>query len=373
MTGKAGEIRVLKPQDLQALVEVLSRQGYEAVGPTRRHDTLVYEKLSSVNDLPVGWTSRSQNGGFRLGKRKDAAWFGYGLGQESWKKFLYPPSLRLWEARRDPEGWRFLEPAHEVPRFAFVGVRACDLAAMAVQDKVFLSGRYVDPTYQARRREAFILAVNCTEVHGTCFCASVGTGPKVASGFDLALTETLDEGRHYFVAEVGSPRGAQVLAAVPTRPALAAELKAADRRLAQAARHMDRNLDTTGLKDLLYRSYEHPHWDEVAARCLTCGNCAMVCPTCFCHTIEDNTDLTGVYTERRRRWDVCFSQDFSYIHGGSVRVSPKSRYRQWLTHKLATWQDQFGTLGCVGCGRCIAWCPVGIDITEEVQSLRAGA
>ena len=129
--------------------------------------------------------------------------------------------------------------------------------------------------------------------------------------------------------------------------------------------------ETHGLRELLQDSLEHPRWDEVAERCLTCGNCTMVCPTCFCTTVEDVTDLTGEQAERWRAWDTCFSLDHSYVHGGSVRPTGRSRYRQWMTHKLGTWWDQFGTSGCVGCGRCIAWCPVGIDITEEAAALRA--
>jgi sulfhydrogenase subunit beta (sulfur reductase) len=133
---------------------------------------------------------------------------------------------------------------------------------------------------------------------------------------------------------------------------------------------MGRTMDTKGIKELLYRNYENPRWDDVAKRCLTCGNCTMVCPTCFCTTVEDITDLTGEHVERWRKLDSCFTMDFSYIHGGSVRSSPRARYRQWMTHKLATWIDQFGTSGCVGCGRCITWCPVGIDITEETGAIR---
>ena len=137
-------------------------------------------------------------------------------------------------------------------------------------------------------------------------------------------------------------------------------------------RQQVRNIDTTGIKELLYQNFEHPRWDNVAGRCLTCANCTMVCPTCFCTTVEDVTDVTGDHAERWRRWDSCFTQSFSYIHGGSVRTSAKSRYRQWMTHKLASWIDQFGSSGCVGCGRCITWCPVGIDITEEVRAIREG-
>jgi ferredoxin len=199
----------------------------------------------------------------------------------------------------------------------------------------------------------------------------MGTGPKAEAGYDLALTEILDGGPHRFTVEVGTERGAEVLAEVPTTPAQDPDRREADAAVDRAAGQMGREINTDGIKELLYRNYEHPRWDEVSERCLTCGNCTMVCPTCFCTTVEDVTDLAGAETERRREWDSCFTLDFSYVHGGSVRGSPRSRYRQWMTHKLATWFDQFGSSGCVGCGRCITWCPVAIDITEEAAAIRA--
>jgi sulfhydrogenase subunit beta (sulfur reductase) len=216
-----------------------------------------------------------------------------------------------------------------------------------------------------------IVAVNCGhQDKGTCFCASMGTGPRATTGFDLALTEVLQDDDHYFVVEVGTPRGSEIIREVPQRKAAPNEIEAADRVVAARAGNMGRALDTAGIKELFYANYEHPRWDEVAARCLTCGNCTMVCPTCFCHTLEDALDLTGTVGERGRQMDVCFTVDFSHLYGGSIRTSPRSRYRQWLTHKLATWIDQFGCSGCVGCGRCITWCPVGIDITEEARAIR---
>ncbi len=137
-----------------------------------------------------------------------------------------------------------------------------------------------------------------------------------------------------------------------------------------AARSQTRGLKTQILPGFLYERYDHPQWDDVAARCLSCSNCALVCPTCFCHAIVDQTDLAGEQAERQRVWDVCHMLEHSYIHGGWIRTSTKSRYRQWLTHKLATWIDQFGCLGCIGCGRCLVWCPVAIDLTAEIRAIR---
>jgi len=250
-------------------------------------------------------------------------------------------------------------------------VRACELHAITIQDKVFLDGPFVDRNYRARREGLFLVAVNCGQAGGNCFCVSMNTGPRATSGYDLALTEILQDGRHYFLTEIGTTRGAEVMSSVPHQAAGDDDRQRAERVLDHTTRHMGQRLDTRGIKELLYRNYEHPQWDNVAERCLSCANCTLVCPTCFCTTVEDTTNLNGNHAERWRRWDSCFTVDFSYIHGGSVRATPRSRYRQWMMHKLATWIDQFGVSGCVGCGRCITWCPVGIDITAEAGAIRA--
>ncbi len=365
-----GERAIVERQDFQKLLDVLRQKGYVTVGPTVRDRAIIYDKIASVEDLPIGWTDEQDGGKYRLKRRADQALFGYVVGPHSWKKFLHPPVLSLWKAQKNGKSFEITPNGGEPPRYAFIGVRSCELHAIFIQDRVFTNGKFVDPHYQARRRNVFIVAVNCVQAGGTCFCVSMKTGPKATAGFDLALTEILDGQRHYFVVEVGTEQGAEILKKVPTKPAQPRDLEIADERIQRAAQQMGRQLDTTDIKELLYRNLEHPRWDEVATRCLNCANCTMVCPTCFCTTIEDVTDLTGSEAERVRKWDSCFTMDFSYVHGGSVRASAKSRYRQWLTHKLASWLDQFGTSGCVGCGRCITWCPVGIDITEEVRAIR---
>lgn len=361
---------VVEVEALQALLDALHNRGYKVVGPTVHDAAIVYDRISSVADLPGGWTDEQEGGTYRLKRRDDTAYFGYASSPHSWKKYLHPPVLRLWSATREGGEMRIENDSPEPEKMAFFGVRSCDLRAILVQDRVFMGGPYIDAHYREQRAQAFIVAVNCTQAGNTCFCASMGTGPGVTSDYDLAMTEVIDAGRHYFVVSAGSSAGSEVLAEVPHRPARDEETEGAEHRVKAAASQMGRSLDTNGIKELLYNSYEHSRWDEVAQRCLACGNCTMVCPTCFCTSVEETTDLTASRSERTRKWDSCFTADFSYIHGGSVRSSPRSRYRQWLTHKLGTWQDQFGTSGCVGCGRCITWCPVGIDITDEVQAIR---
>jgi sulfhydrogenase subunit beta (sulfur reductase) len=370
-TLAVGAKALLSRDGLHSLIAALVTRGYQVLGPTLRDGAIVYDALAGIQDLPAGWTDRQEAGRYQVEKRPDQALFGYVVGPHSWKRFLHPPFERLWQARREADGFAVSPPEAPPQKMAFIGVRSCELHAIGIQDRVFVDGPYPDTAYRDRRQDNFIVAVNCGEAGGTCFCVSMNTGPKADIGFDLALTELLDGGDHRFLVEVGSEAGLAVLAALPHQPAAATDHAAADAAVANAASQMGRQLDTRGLKELLQANPNHKQWDDVAARCLTCANCTMVCPTCFCTTVEDHTDLTGQTAERVKRWDSCFSIEFSFIHGGSVRTEPKSRYRQWITHKLASWIDQFGTSGCVGCGRCITWCPVGIDITAEAAAIRA--
>jgi sulfhydrogenase subunit beta (sulfur reductase) len=354
---------------LDPLVGALSARGFRVLGPTVHNGAIVYDDLSAASELPIGWGDEQAPGTYRLRRRDDDARFGYAVGPHSWKQFLFPARVRLWGARRTDEGFELEERVPAEGPFAFFGVRACELHGIAIQDRIFIDGRHVDTDYAGRREDAFIVAVNCFEPGGTCFCVSMGTGPKVQAGYDLALTEILD-GEHRFLVEVGSERGAAVLAELPRRDAGPSDLHAAAEAVEGAAGKMGRSLDAHDLRGLLARNLEHPRWDDVAERCLTCGNCTLVCPTCFCSAVEEVTDLAGDHAERVRVWDSCYSVDHSYIHGGPVRPSGRARYRQWLTHKFGTWHDQFGTSGCIGCGRCITWCPVGIDVTEELTAIR---
>ena len=361
---------VVERQDFDQLFEVLRSRGYESVGPTVRDQTIVYDKIGGVEDLPVGWTDTQDAGTYRVVPRDDQALFGYVVGPHSFKKYLFPPRHTLFTLERTPDGVKLVEAVGSAPKYAFIGMRPCELAAMKIQDRVLGGGTFTDPEYLARRQQVFVVTVNCVVTGGTCFCTSMGTGPRAREGFDLAVTEVLGEATHHFLFEAGSPLGKEVLAELPHRAAEPEEVADADRLLDLAAGRMGRSLNTDGIKDLILGSYEHPRWERVGEQCLTCTNCTMVCPTCFCATVEDAQSLDGLTAERIRRWDSCFTTEFSYIHGGSLRTSPAARYRQWMTHKLASWIDQFGTSGCVGCGRCITWCPVGIDITKIAALMR---
>jgi len=361
------ESRVIDREGVDALIQVLIDRGYEVVGPTVRGQTILYDSITSTEDLPVGLRDRQEAGTYRLEERGDGALFGYVVGPQSFRRFTTPPGAVFWKGVRSNDGFETVEP-EEPPKYAFFGARPCEVAALKIQDDVYFTAG--DSLYTERRNRSFTVAVNCTEPAPTCFCDSLGTGPGVSEGYDIALTEVIDGDRHIFLAEAGSAEGSDVLSRLTDREALDEELVNAHRMVVRAADHMGRYLDTDGLKEVLQSNLENPYWDEIAKRCLSCTNCTLVCPTCFCSSIEDHLSLDGSEAERIRTWDSCFTLEFSYVNGGPVRPSTGPRYRQWLNHKLASWQDQFGSIGCVGCGRCITWCPVGIDITKEAAVIR---
>jgi len=360
----------LERKDFGALLTAIVDRGYRLTGPKIKDNAIVYADVAAVEDLPVGWSDRQEAGTYRLRSSHDKRLFDYVVGPYNLRRLLTPAERVVLEAERSDGRFSVAAPEPEEKALAVLGVRPCDLAALASQDKALAGGPYVDTEYKQRRERLLIVAVNCTRPGGTCFCTSMGTGPRAESGFDLALTELVKGSRHFFVVTVGSPRGEDLLAAVPHEAASEEDLAAERKALDKAASSMGRKLTTAGLRDTLDKHFDSPHWEELAERCLTCGNCTMVCPTCFCTNVVDTTDLGGDRAVRHRLWDSCFNVEFSYIHGGSVRTSEMSRYRQWMMHKLCYWLDQFGTLGCVGCGRCITWCPVGIDITEEARAFQ---
>lgn len=358
---------------LERLLEGLQAEGRTLVGPTVRDGAIIYDVLAGVASLPQGWRDEQAPGSYRLHRQADdPRLFDHTVGAHSWKRFLHPPRESLFRITRTPEGALRFDSLTAAPRrLALIGARACELAALAIQDRVLGVGAQADHPYQARRAGLFIVAVQCGRAGGTCFCADMGTGPRAETGFDLALTEILDsDGNVGWYVESGSDQGAKLLSKLDIAPAQSADRETAAAVWASTHAQMASRMNPTGLRELLYEKLEDPHWETLESRCLACGNCTAVCPTCYCTRTVDQADLEDTVAERSREWESCFNPEFSHLPGGSMRGSIASRYRQWLTHKLASWHDQFDSSGCVGCGRCISWCPVGIDITAEIAALR---
>lgn len=379
---------------LDDLLQCLAAEGYEIVGPRVEAGCIVLNPIQSSQDLPIGWKDHQGPGMYRLEQGDRSSYFDFVVGPQSWKKYLFSPHQKLWSARQDATGLHITPEVPQPVRRAFFGVRACELHAIAGQDHVFLNGSVdaKDVFYEAARHNVLLIAVECTRSGENCFCTSAGTGPAVRpdripvqssspedhriplplreadvpSFCDLILTELDDE----FVIRSASDAGERILKQLNLAVAGQDQVREAERRVAATAATMNRTPNLRDARELLLRNLESPVWDDVARRCLSCSNCTMVCPTCFCSSTQDSSDLQGVSAARERHWDSCFNSQFAAVHGGNYRSTIRSRYRHWLTHKFSYWHDQFGESGCVGCGRCITWCPVGIDVTAEIDAIR---
>lgn len=360
---------IISKEQLDELLQKLQAVGYQLIGPTIYDKAIVYDKIHGIADLPIGWTDQQNKGSYRIVEKQEPTLFAYNVGPYTWKKFLFPPVQSLFTADKTTADIKVKVSHLEETKLALIGVRACELNAIKIQDKVFANKDYADAGYNKKRKNAFILAVNCTVASDTCFCTTMQTGPKVQDGYDLLVTEIFTSKKHYFILEVGSNLGNKLITTMSFKLASKKELEEAQALCDNLAQQMPAKFDNTKVKELLQNNQESKFWDELDNKCLSCSNCTLSCPTCFCSSIEDSTNLTGTISERTRKWDSCFQSDFSYMHGGPIRKSIKSRYRHWISHKLAHWHEQFGSSGCVGCGRCITWCPVGIDITEVVGKL----
>ncbi len=366
------DARLLDPAGADELVRALQRRGFSVIAPAIEDDIVVLREYGPADTLPRGYSDTQDGGSYRLTRTGDDRLFAYAAAPQGFKRVLWPPRQTLYESRRTADRLEILPVTEEPKKLALFAARACEIDAIAILDGVFDNGDFADPGYWARRRDAFVVLVECGRSGDTCFCASMGTGPAREAGFDIALTEIFGNGPHRLLARAGSERGAEVLAEIAGRPATAGDADDRNRMLAEVAAAQARRMPAD-VAAILAANPEHARWNAVAERCLTCGNCTMVCPTCFCSTTEDSSSLDMSTATRARRWDSCFTIDYSYIHGGAVRASARSRYRQWISHKLSTWHEQFGRAGCVGCGRCITWCPVGIDIVEEANAIAASS
>jgi len=320
------------------------RSEYRVFGPVKERDQAIFKEISSSGELFMEYPSTMLSPG---------------------KMFIYKPEEDIVKFRIDPTV-SVEEIAPEIEKQVIVGIHSCDIHAILYLDKTFL-GAFSDPYYKARRENTILIGLNCTQVLENCFCSSVGTGPhlKAQSGYDMVLT---DFGEEYFV-ELKSSRILELFTR-KGREGGPTEWRRKSEREESLLKSFKKVIDVTGLDDLFKYNLNHPVWETTAdERCLSCSNCVMVCPTCFCYDLVDEIGMNLKEGRRFRQLDACQDLRFAEVSFGNYRGTRSSRLRQFVLHKL-NYTGQYGLLGTVGCGRCITWCPTKIDLTEMAKEIQ---
>ncbi len=348
---------VSRYDSLEILFKELQHLNYVVVGYKVVDNVLRLTKLDSFKEL-----ARDVEDVQNPGKYSLIPGSFYRHGPDSPKIYLYPPEHLLFTV--SPE-WKVELPTTPEDYIAFFGIKPCDLASIKVLDRVLLD---VDEYYRTLRKRLVVIVENCTQPGNTCFCATMGTGPRAMNGFDIAFTRLGDK----LVIEAGSEFGLKLLNLLELEPIDDTTYRDFESTIRRATDKAKAGFELENLPELLELNIESKVYKEITERCLGCSNCNMVCPTCFCFDVLDIPELNGS-AKRVRVWDGCLNFVYAQVAGGHFRRDLWARYRHFILHKFTYWIKQFGTYGCVGCGRCITWCPTGIDIRESVRKVLRGS
>lgn len=337
------EVFVLDKKDLNSFVKKIAKK-YEVVGPVRKGKKYTFEKISSVEEMSLDYDTTILPP----------------------KKLLLPPKEKLFSFSIE-DGVVKIKEEKEERKTVLFAVHPCDVNAILLLDKV-MEKDFLDPYYFGKRRGMVLIAMNCTQPRENCFCTSFDTGPELKVGYDLLLS---DLGKKYLV-EVGTEDGEKLVKGAKLRNAKKEDMKEKKKRINIVKRKIRKAIEIENLEKYLKKNFDHEKWGELKEKCLFCGSCTLVCPTCFCYNVTDFNSHTLRTGERIRNWDSCLTLEFAEVAlGGNFRKERDARIKQRIYHKLDYFKEQFDSLGCVGCGRCIDACVMEIDITEVISAIRS--
>jgi ferredoxin len=356
-----------QPTAIPALLRNLQGLGYTVVGPSLSEGVVRLREIDDAGDLAAGILDEHAPGRYTVASGSRLM-FASVNGPDSPKKFLHPAEVEIQRLAEADRGFKEVSRFHSQKKYAFVGIRPCDLKGVEVMDRTMMAPGFEDPVYSSFRKDSVFVVVNCTRSGSNCFCTTMGTGPEAESGYDVAITELPDK----LILDVPE-KSIGLLRGVDATPASEDDVREGREAVARARDQMNRRFERENLSAKMGEGMDSSVWGQAAERCLACGNCSLVCPTCFCNSLQDREDLAEGTVSRVRVWDSCLSKEFTYSAGGNPRQQKLARYRQFVMHKFAYWPEQFGPYGCVGCGRCVTWCPVGIDITATVSGVLKGS
>ena len=284
------------------------------------------------------------------------------------KASFFPPMEEMFSFQKSGDGHHIEPPVSDEHKQLIFGIRPCDAKALAILDMTF-KDTYEDPYYLSKRRNNVLVGLGCTKPYDSCFCTSLDSSPTDQTNVDLMLTDIGDE----FVIEQVSDKGKELIA-LTSELEEATEADEARAKEAKEAAYskVTRKLDTKDIDNKLLASFDdEDYWEKIAAKCISCGICTFLCPTCYCFDIND--ELVKEQGARFRSWDSCGFSVYTKMPMENPRLEKWRRVRQKVCHKYEFYPMNFNVIACTGCGRCIRLCPVNWDITQTLESVPAKA
>jgi len=360
MCNNRGNLFIGSSEDLRVVVEFLQRElgGAKLFGYRHHNGRIAFSEINNINEIFVALTDIQKPGYYRA-----SSGYRFRHSFSSPKVFLLPPEHLILTVSRD---YDILESSSSFQELTaiFFGIKPCDRKAIDILDHI-LYGR--SPVYTTRRNAVRAIVVEeCLEPGETCFCSTVNAGPTISSGFDIAYARLYGD---LLVFRYGSSLGEKILGKVGLQRAQESHVKMYLEMVNRAISMMRGRIPNISeiQKALMEKVSAKPFWEEISSKCVGCGNCNYVCPTCFCTEIEDRVE--NGFSTRVGVWLGCLTYTYGLVAGGHFRQELYTRYRHFILHKFLFYPKQVGDIGCVGCGRCITWCPLGIDLRETLSRI----